>query len=308
MQRRGAKPPGTRFGPHFQHSRPPTGRPDPPVFGYSHGRPHRPSRGPIHKSDSECFPSRDHPILLFVVSLVLLWLSAHAGARVAARRGAPDDAFRADYGVILAAALTLLGLIIGFSFSMAISRYDQRKNLEEAEANAIGTEYLRADLLPAADGARVRALLRQYTDYRIEYYRTFDAAALEAVNRKTAALQDELWAAVRGPAIAQPTPISAVAVVGMNDVLNSQGYTQAAWWNRIPRAAWMLMAAIAICCNFLVGYGMRNHRSERNLLLILPVVVSISFLLIADIDSPRGGLIHVAPLNLNALAESLHPH
>ena len=44
----------------------------------------------------------------------------------------------------------------------------------------------------------------------------------------------------------------------MNDVLNSQGYTQAAWWNRIPRAAWMLMAAIAICCNFLVGYGVRN--------------------------------------------------
>ena len=128
------------------------------------------SRRPIHKSHSECFLLRDHPILLFVVSLVVLWLSAHAGARVAARQGAHDDGFRADFGVILAAALTLLGLIIGFSFSMAISRYDQRKNLEEAEANAIGTEYLRADLLPAADGARVRELLKQYTDHRIEYY------------------------------------------------------------------------------------------------------------------------------------------
>ena len=63
---------------------------------------------------------------------------------------------REDFGFILAATLTLLGLIIGFSFSMATSRYDQRKNYEEAEANAIGTEYVRADLLPAADAATVR--------------------------------------------------------------------------------------------------------------------------------------------------------
>ena len=62
----------------------------------------------------------------------------------------------------MTATLTLLGLIIGFSFSMAISRYDQRKVYEEAEANAIGTEYVRADLLPAGDAARVRALLRDY--------------------------------------------------------------------------------------------------------------------------------------------------
>jgi hypothetical protein len=254
------------------------------------------------------FPLTDRPVILCVVTFIVLWMSAHAGARFAAARPPLDEDGRADFGVIQAAALTLLGLIIGFSFSMAISRYDQRKNLEEAEANAIGTEYVRADLLPAADGARVRELLLRYTDYRIEFYEAVDAASLEAVNRKTAALQNELWAAVRGPAVAQPTPISAIAVVGMNDVLNSQGYTQAAWWNRIPRAAWTLMVAIAICCNFLVGYGMHNAKRERNLLLIMPLVVSISFLLIADIDAPRGGVIHIRPLNLQSLAESLHPH
>ncbi len=254
------------------------------------------------------FPLTDHPIVLCVVTVVVLWLSSHAGARVAARQQTFDEGTREDFGVVLAAALTLLGLIIGFSFSMAINRYDQRKNLEEAEANAIGTEYVRADLLPAADGARVRELLARYTAYRVEFYEVVDAAELEAINRKTAPLQNELWAAVRGPAIAQPTPISAVAVVGMNDVLNSQGYTQAAWWNRIPHAAWILMAAIAICCNFLVGYGVRNAKRERNLLLVMPLVVSISFLLIADIDAPRGGLIHVKPLNLESLAETLNPH
>jgi hypothetical protein len=91
-------------------------------------------------------------------------------------------------------------------------------------------------------------------------------------------------------------------------VLNSQSYTQAAWWNRIPYAAWGLMAMIAICCNLLVGYGARITRVGGILLMILPLVVSIAFLLIADIDSPRGGLIHVYPLNLLALSASVHVH
>jgi len=87
--------------------------------------------------------------------------------------------------------------------------------------------------------------------------------------------------------------------------LNSQGYTQAAWWNRIPSAAWVLMGVIAICCNLLVGYGARRAEAERVLMLVLPLVVSISFFLIADIDSPRSGVIRVQPQNLISLAQSL---
>ena len=94
----------------------------------------------------------------------------------------------------------------------------------------------------------------------------------------------------------------------MNDVLNSQGYTQAAWWNRIPTAAWGLMLLIAICSNLLVGYGARSSRTGKPLLLVLPLVVSISFFLIADIDSPRGGVIHANPQNLMSLSESLRAH
>jgi hypothetical protein len=207
--------------------------------------------------------------------------------------------------VILAATLTLLGLIIGFSFSMALTRYDQRKNLEEAEANAIGTEYIRADLLPSADAVKVRALVRNYLDQRILFYTTRDEQQLKQIDARTAQLQAELWAAVLAPAAAQPTPIVALAVSGMNDVLNSQGYTQAAWWNRIPLAAWGLMAAIAICGNLLLGYGARNAKAERGLFVVLPLVVSISFFLIADIDSPRRGVILVNPQNLLSLAQSL---
>jgi len=91
----------------------------------------------------------------------------------------------------------------------------------------------------------------------------------------------------------------------MNDVLNSLGYTQAAWWNRIPTSAWGLMIAIAIGGNLLVGYGTRSPQPKAGLLFALPVLVTIAFLLIADIDSPRGGLIHVVPQNLISLSQSL---
>jgi hypothetical protein len=237
-----------------------------------------------------------------------MWLSAQIGVFFRKRQRQLEEAEHQDRDFIVAAALTLLALIIGFSFSMAVGRYDQRKNYEEAEANAIGTEYVRADLLSADDAARVRALLKDYLDQRILFYRTGDERELQQINARTAQLQTELWSTVRAPAVAQPTPVLALAVSGMNDVLNSQGYTQAAWWNRIPVGAWSLMVAIAICSNLLVGYSAHRAQGGVTRLLVLPLVLCIAFFLIADIDSPRRGIIRVVPQNLVSLAEPLHGH
>ena len=96
-------------------------------------------------------------------------------------------------------------------------------------------------------------------------------------------------------------------VSGMNDVLNSQGYVQAAWWNRIPYTAWSLMAAIAICANLLVGFGARNFQKNIGLFMIFPFVISVSFFLISDIDSPRGGVIRIEPRNLITLQKVINP-
>ena len=170
------------------------------------------------------------------------------------------DETREDFGFILGASLTLLGLLIGFTFSMATNRYDQRKNYEEANW-LIRTEYVRGRL-PPDDAAKVRALLRDYVDRRIHFYLTHDAERLAQTNAVTAQLQNEMWSAVVAPPKIKPNPLSALVVSGMNDVLNSQGYTQAAMWNRIPIAAWVLMAAIAIGCNLLVGYGLRSSRGQ----------------------------------------------
>jgi hypothetical protein len=186
---------------------------------------------------------------------------------------------------------------------MAVNRYDQRKYFEEQEANAIGTEYVRADLLPPADAARVRALLKRYLDQRIFHYQTGNDQQLPQINVQTTKLQTEMWSVVATPAVAEPTPVRALTVAGMNDVLNSQGYTQFAWGNRVPVAAWILLVVIATFCNLLVGYVVCGK--DGLLFLVLPIALSVAMFLIADIDSPRRGVIQVRPQNLESLSESL---
>ena len=245
----------------------------------------------------------NYPLMVLVLSFIGMWLAALVGAWLSKRQNRLSDELRPDFGTVLSASLTLLGLIIGFSFSMAIGRYDLRKTYEEAEANAIGTEYVRADFLSPAQASQVRALLKEYTDLRIQWYQEQNWNNLTPVNQKIAEVQNQLWAATAQSVTAQQTPVQALAAAGMNDVLNSQGYTQAAWWNRIPKGAWCLMFAIGLFCNVLLGYG--AHKMASKLFMVLPLLVAIAFFLIADIDSPRGGVIRVVPQNLLSLRGGL---
>ena len=240
----------------------------------------------------------DYPILIFALCFFSLWLAVYIGASLArkSRKLLADE--RADLGVVLTAALTLLGLIIGFTFSMAVTRYDQRKDLEAAEANAIGTEIARTGLMPAVEAAKTRELLRSYLKQRALFYTTRDEDRIQQIRMATAQMQANLWSTVQDYAASKPTPIAALVVSGMNDVLNSQAYTQASWWNRIPAAAWVLMAVIAIFCCGLLGYAAHRPEGEAGRVIMLPLIVATSFFLIADIDSPRGGVIRIHPLNL----------
>jgi hypothetical protein len=251
------------------------------------------------------FDPANYPFVILLGSLAAFWLSSSVGCWLGKRMGQLEEPHREDFKFVLGGTLTLLGLIVGFTFSMSVERYNQRKNYEEEEANAIGTEYLRADLLPPANAANVRSLLTNYLAQRMADYRSRDRQLLRQIEIETARLQTRMWSAVAAPAAAQPTPVMALVLAGMNDVINSQGYTQAAWRNRVPIEAWALLGLISIICNLMIGYGARGK--SRAGLLILPVVLSISLFLIADIDSPRRGLVRVRPQNLQTLADSLHP-
>ena len=241
------------------------------------------------------------------MSFLIFAFSVWFGNAALSRYRTKDTETSEDLGIIQTATLTLLALIIGFTFSMAIDRHDQRETLEEAEANAIGTEYLRADLLPNSSATATKALLNEYLDLRIFFYSQQSNAELREGSLKSDKTKQALWNEVLPIARVNQSNTIALVVSGMNDVFNAQGYVQASWWARIPATAWVLMAAIAICANLIVGFGARNFKKNIALFMIFPFVIAISFFLIADIDSPRGGVIRIEPRNLMTLKQNLNP-
>ncbi len=238
----------------------------------------------------------DHPLLFFVVTLIVFLGCTRAGALSRLHGHKLTSAERGEFDLVRNAIFTLLGLMIGFAISMAVTRYDLRKNLEEAEANAIGTEYLRLDFMPADTASEARALLRTYVDERVAFYALMDPDALAKNALETANTMTALWAAISPEAKASQTAVTALVASGMNDVLNSYGYTVAEWRNRLPVEVWMLLIVVAGCCNFLIGFGAEQLSSATH--AILPLTASLAILLIADVEGPHNGFVRVHPINL----------
>jgi hypothetical protein len=244
------------------------------------------------------------PTLFFLICLFVFSVAAWAGAWFHRRTWNSETENHGDFAFVVGGILTLLALILGFTFSMALTRYDQRKSNEEQEANSIATEYRRASLLSGANADRLKKLLSSYLEERIGFYTSEPQAELNEIKIRTNNLQTELWTASVSAVNPPGSSNSILVLSGMNDVFSSQSRTQSAWRNRIPHSAMLLVIVIALLSNFLVGYT--AHRRGLLLLLALPLAISISLFMIADIDSPRGGYIRIRPQNLDSVAEILH--
>lgn len=247
----------------------------------------------------------NYPLLFAIGCFVLLWGATLAGDWVRRKSAAITDDRRADSSLLLTATLTLLFFIIGFSFSMAVNRYDLRKASEQAEATAITTAYSRADLLPPQDATTVHGLLKQYLAQRLLYYTTRSGSGQGDIATQTIRLQNDLWSTVRPALPAIPPPLMGLLVTGINDVVTSQRNAQAAWLNRIPLSAWILMIVLGMTCCGLIGA--RARQTDRVAFLVVPVAVAVSLFLMADLDSPVGGAIRVNPDNLANLLRLLTP-
>jgi len=246
----------------------------------------------------------EHPGIMSLLCGLAMSVFALIGI-VLNRRLAPDDGGRDYRGIFVSSSLGLLSLVIGFTLSMAVARYDLRKSYEAHEANTISTEYIRVDLLAGDEQAKLRGLISNYLDERIRFYVSRNENDLQQIAANTVQLQTAMWDAVREPAKVQRNAVDALVVAGMNEVIDDQGYTQAAWRNRLPIETWALMLALALFANFFIGFSKPPKMSQLGALTIMPVIISVAFMLIGDIDSPRGGFVNIEPHNLLEVAQSL---
>lgn len=245
----------------------------------------------------------DRPPLFFVAMLALFVACTSAGVVARIHGHKLSSAERAEFDLVRNAMFTLLGLIIGFAISMAVNRYDLRKSLEESEANAIGTEYLRLDFMPPETAARARALLRTFTDQSIAWYALIETDGATRNANETATTMSALWAAIAPGVDARETTVAALVASGMNDVLNAYGFTLAAWRNRLPVEVWLLLIVVGAGCNFLIGFGAEKLSPATH--AILPITASLAILLIADVEGPSNGFVRVRPENLIDAAASM---
>jgi hypothetical protein len=239
----------------------------------------------------------DYEYLTFAVTLVTLWLAVELGAWVAARVRPVKDEERGHLGQVTGASLSILALIIGFSFSAAIGRYDQRKSYEQEEASAISSEYDLAGLLPDADTAQLRSLIAQYVKLRVAFYETPDKVELASLRTQRTGLQDQMWPIVLHDARESQTATMGQVVAGLNAMVSRPEYSVAAAADRIPDGAWTLMAMLAFVSCLLLGYG-GHGRQTLVIRLVLPLLVALAFFFIASLDTQRVGLIRVHPDNL----------
>lgn len=188
----------------------------------------------------------------------------------------------------ITAVLGLLALLMGFTFSLAIDRYDVRRKLVIDEANAIGTAYLRAQLLAAPHRERISSLLARYVDNRIELANAAPGTATAALARNDSLLV-ELWAAqVAAIDSMQHTPLATSSVEAMNAVIDLDSERKAARRAHVPTEVFAVLIVYLVFTAGLLGYVLRGSRG-RALAVSLLFLFTLALLLVIDLDRPSLG-------------------
>ena len=242
--------------------------------------------------------------IVFVALVILLVGLSELAWRMGLAQSRKKSEADKDSGTVRSAVLALLGLLLGFSFAIAGARNEARRELLVEEANSIGTTARRAELLPQLHAANVMQLLREYVPFRVEAHREAQFSERFATLRKrTAHLQDRLWAEAVAAAAERPSPITASFISSLNETIDLEGKRIAAKRNH---AVWLLVLCVAGCGLWLVSY--QAGTSGRHSILerfVFPLLVAIVIALITDIDTPRGGLVSLDERPLLELNEIL---
>jgi len=223
---------------------------------------------------------------LLPITIAILALSIEVGFRVAGyRQKHSRDEPPASVGPVVAPILGLLAFMLAFTFGMAGSRFEARRQVVLTEANAIGTTYLRAGLLPEPMRTEVQGLLRQYVDTRLE---GTNQEKLTSALARSDELLKLLWLQGVAASEKERTPMTSLFLTSLNQVIEvSATRTMAAIRSRIPGTIWIALYTVAMIAMGTVGYSSRLTSPKRSLVLsALVLVFSVVLVLIADLDRP----------------------
>lgn len=236
---------------------------------------------------------------------VLVLLSVEGGYRLGTRMAREEDDGDTPLGEMIAATLGLLAFLLAFTFSLAANRYDTRRQLLLDEANAIGTTWLRAGLLPEG-GDEIRALLLQYTDVRL----AAPHGQLQESVRLSEQLQAQLWERITPIAASGKNPvIVGLFIASLNDLIDLHAKRlTASVRNRIPIAIWSALYCVTVLSFVALGYHAGLLRVRRSL-AIVPVAFTFAVVigLIADLDRPQEGTLTIGQEPLIDVLRSMAP-
>ena len=228
------------------------------------------------------------------------------GHLVRKRRKATTAADDAEDGFTMTSMLGLLALLIAFSFSISLQRYDARRELVISEANALGTTWLRTKLLDEADRNRLRAVLREYVDLRIEFGLATTAEEEAAAFRKTKAMQQQLWeATAEAVAPFRTTELASLLVTTTNESIDLAATRMAAREAHIPPRIILVLMLYALVASVMVGYEKGRYRTATSLLFFL---LTLAASLVVDLDRPATGAIKVSQQPMLELQRNIAEH
>lgn len=238
---------------------------------------------------------------VIVIVSILLLASTELGFRLGlGLYRTKDEARKSQIGGIQTVILGMLGLLLGFTYAMAVDRFESRRALVLAEANAIGTTYLRAALLPEVHREAIEKLLRQYTSARLDFYSAGMDRSRQADARRTIThIQHQLWTHAVAAAKAAPTPITAAFISALNETIDLEAARMHAFRTHVPGLVWLLVLAVAACGCCAGGYGAGASGARGAFpTIVLPLLIAVVITLIADLDRSYGSWIgiHQQPL------------
>jgi hypothetical protein len=250
--------------------------------------------------------------IIQVVFLLLIMAGVELGFQLGRKStSGTSDRVKAQISVVEGSLVGLLGLLLGFTMSMAVSRFEIRKQLVLDEANAIGTSYLRTQLLPAPEGTEIANLLREYVDIHIHAVAaTHDLEGLDAVRGRLLRLQEQFWARAVAYSQKNPSPVTAgLLLQSLNQAIDLGAARWMAFHNHVPEPVIYVNAFVALLTVTLVGYafgidGVRHIFSMCLLGLAIAVVLGV----IIDLDRPRRGFIQVSQQPMIDLQHQLWAH